>query len=46
MLPSHVEDHKAYAMYQALTTDYPDFPWREVMIDGARHYIGIDIIKR
>ena len=46
VLPSHEEDHKAYAIYQALVNDYPDFPWREVMIDGARHYIGIENIKR
>ena len=28
------------------TSDYPRFTWRGLMIDGARHFMPVDVIKR
>ncbi|CAL6079954.1 Beta-N-acetylhexosaminidase [Hexamita inflata] len=43
--PELKEDQKAYAIYQAHVSDKAAFPWRELLLDAARHYISLDTLK-
>ncbi|MDQ8181513.1 family 20 glycosylhydrolase [Pelagicoccus sp. SDUM812005] len=39
-------DGNGYYFPGASVTDYPRFPWRGLMIDSARHFMPMDMIKR
>ncbi|MBN2411697.1 family 20 glycosylhydrolase [candidate division KSB1 bacterium] len=39
-------DDKGYFLHTVEITDKPRFPWRGLMIDGCRHFMPIDVIKR
>ena len=39
-------DKKGYYFPDVIITDYPRFPWRGLMIDAARHFMPVNVIKR
>ncbi|CAL6049666.1 Beta-N-acetylhexosaminidase [Hexamita inflata] len=43
--PDMKEDKKAYSIQQAEIQDKAAFPWRELLLDAARHYISLDTLK-
>lgn len=44
--PALPNDTQAYAIYQANVSDHPAFKWREILVDGARHYLSIDALHK
>ncbi len=39
-------DQNGYYFPDVAIKDYPRFPWRGLMIDAARHFMPVDVIKR
>jgi hexosaminidase len=39
-------DRGGYVFPGVVVTDAPRFPWRGLMIDAARHFMPVDVIKR
>lgn len=44
--PRLPEVGQAYVLHTAQIEDKPAYPWRQLMLDGARHYISIENLKR
>lgn len=44
--PNLPNDTSAYAIYQANISDTPAFKWREILLDGARHYLSLSEIHK
>lgn len=44
--PRLPEVGQAYVLHLAEIEDKPAYPWRQLMLDGARHYISIQNLKR
>ena len=43
--PEHEADGKAYIAYDLEINDEPAFKWRQLLIDPARHYLPLRLIR-
>jgi len=39
-------DQQGFAVSAMVITDHPRFPWRGLLIDSARHWMPVDVIKQ